>query len=99
MKTNCIKCGKQLDNWDVAYPEGASQVHPLGGTVFRSYGNYGSTVFDPLDASYLDICVCDSCLSTTTHVYAGVNESYKQEQAEARQDLEEFAYNTLEEAN
>lgn len=62
MKTNCIVCNTEVENLDIAYPDNAVQVHPIGGTVFRTYGHYGSTVFDPMDGSYLEIVVCDSCL-------------------------------------
>lgn len=80
MKTNCIVCQSEVDNWDIAYPKDATQVHPIGGTVFRTYGHYGSTVFDPMDASYLEIVVCDECLnSRLAHTYAGVNAEYRAE--------------------
>jgi len=62
MKTNCIICKCEVDNWDEAYPENETQVHPLGGTAFRTHGHYGSTVFDPMDASYLAVVFCDPCL-------------------------------------
>jgi hypothetical protein len=32
-------------------------------TCWRSRGNYGSTVFDPIDGNvYLEAIICDSCL-------------------------------------
>lgn len=34
----------------------------MGGTAFRIYGHYGSTVFDPMDGSSLEIVICDECL-------------------------------------
>jgi len=80
MKTNCIVCGTEVDNWDEAYSETPNTVHPIGGTKFRTYGHYGSTVFDPMDASYLEIVVCDSCLRDRLHrTYKGVNEEYRSE--------------------
>ena len=76
MKINCIMCSVGLENWDV-YPT-KTVVHPIGGTVFRAYGNYGSTVFDPIDASYLDIVICDGCLTDRMdRAYKGVNEEYR----------------------
>jgi hypothetical protein len=56
MNINCIVCDVELENWGV-YPD-KTVVHPIGGTVFRTYGHYGSTVFDPMDASYLEVLVC-----------------------------------------
>src|SRR5690606_10525551 len=37
---------------------------PYAGTIFISYGHYGSTVYDPLPTgdSYLEIFICDICL-------------------------------------
>lgn len=35
---------------------------PYGGTVFTTQGHYGSTMFDPMDGSYLEITICDKCL-------------------------------------
>lgn len=74
MKHNCIVCAAEVDNWDAVYPD-KDAVHPIGGTVFRTYGHYGSSVFDPMDASYLEIVVCDECLNgRLAHTYEGVNE-------------------------
>lgn len=36
---------------------------PSGAVVFSSYGNYGSTVFDPMTNSiHIEIFICDGCL-------------------------------------
>jgi hypothetical protein len=37
-------------------------MHPNDGVVFHARGNYGSTVFDPLDGTYLEVLICDDCL-------------------------------------
>lgn len=58
MKTiPCIVCDKDLENWEYT-----NSFHPLDGLHFKSYGHYGSAVFDPMDGSSLDIAVCDECL-------------------------------------
>lgn len=57
-KCACIKCGKELAN--------VAQVgmQPMGGTMFRTYGHYGSTIFDPVvGGHYLEIVICDECLA------------------------------------
>ena len=54
----CIVCNKRLRNCD---PEWLHN-QPVDGTTCRTYGNYGSTVFDPLDHSFLTFSVCDECL-------------------------------------
>jgi len=53
----CIACGKVLRN---VTDDSVNQ--PYEGTAFTSAGHYGSTVFDPMDGSYLEIIVCDECL-------------------------------------
>jgi hypothetical protein len=55
----CLCCGKPLNS---AIP-GLNDL-PLKATVFVSHGNYGSTVFDPFDGSFLQVNVCDDCLRT-----------------------------------
>lgn len=56
-EVECIKCGKTSRNFS------EDGIHPIDSAlVFRSYGNFGSTVFDPLDGSYIDIVVCDTCM-------------------------------------
>lgn len=91
MKTNCIICSTEVENWDEAYPADNPQVHPINGTVFRTYGQYGSTVFDPMDASYLEIVVCDSCLKDRLDLtYAGVNAEYRAELDANRSEMDEI---------
>jgi hypothetical protein len=91
MKTNCIVCNTEVDNWDIAYTENKMQVHPVGGTVFRTYGHYGSTVFDPMDASYLEVVVCDECLrSRMERTYGGVNEAYRKELDDRRAEMDKL---------
>lgn len=55
----CIVCGAVPEP---AVPADIEQNQPYAATVFRAYGQYGSTVFDPMDRSFLEINVCDSCL-------------------------------------
>jgi len=54
----CICCGKELES---AMGDGANN-QPYAGTVFHSYGHYGSTIFDPMDGSFIELNVCDDCL-------------------------------------
>lgn len=88
-ETNCIICEVAVENWVDAYPDNSSVVHPLDGTVFRTYGNYGSTVFDPMDASYLEIVLCNSCLKDRLqYTYEGINEEYKKELEDKQKYIE-----------
>lgn len=61
---DCIVCGKSLDNLDYEMRNGKRvEVHPMGGLHFRTYGHYGSTIFDPMGTGeYLDIAICDLCV-------------------------------------
>lgn len=53
----CIVCGKQLRNImnDV-------ENQPYDAASFMTYGHYGSTVFDPMDGTFLQINICDEDL-------------------------------------
>lgn len=53
----CFCCNKKLTP---ALSEEENQ--PYNGTKFFSYGHYGSTYFDPMDGSCLEINICDQCL-------------------------------------
>lgn len=55
---NCIVCQRPMSN---IAEDGTLQ--PSGGTAFQTPGHYGSTVFDPMDGSMLEIAVCDDCLT------------------------------------
>lgn len=54
----CVICGKELQNVMV---EAENQPHE--GTAFTSYGHYGSTAFDPMNGSMIEINICDECLT------------------------------------
>jgi hypothetical protein len=51
----CIVCDRELTNID-----GPNQ--PSNGIAFSTPGHYGTTVFDPMDGSRLEINVCDPCM-------------------------------------
>lgn len=53
----CFKCGKVLERVFKDFED-----QPWGATCFYSHGQYGSTVFDPMDDSYLGIYICDECM-------------------------------------
>jgi hypothetical protein len=63
-KIACIGCSKELDNMQYEMRDGKQvEVHPMGGLHFRSYGHYGSTIFDPIGTGeYLDVAICDLCI-------------------------------------
>lgn len=55
---HCIRCSKKMHNY-----AGSSSWQPNDGLAFTTLGHYGSTYFDPMDGSTLEVCVCDRCLS------------------------------------
>lgn len=52
----CIVCRRELTGCSVPN-------QPLDGLAFSSCGHYGTTAFDPMDGSALEINVCDPCLT------------------------------------
>jgi hypothetical protein len=59
----CFCCDADLVNWEYASRSGKLvNVHPMSGLHFQTYGHYGSTIFDPMDGTSLDIAICDECV-------------------------------------
>ena len=54
----CIVCKRPLNE----IPSGDSN-HADDANSFRSRGQYGSTVYDPMDETYLEVNICDQCLT------------------------------------
>jgi hypothetical protein len=53
----CFVCGEHLTE------VGEEDInHPSGGLVLNSFGHYGTTVFDPMDGSWLELNICDECI-------------------------------------
>lgn len=57
-KLHCVRCGVEMSN----FMDGAKGYQPNDGLAFKTHGHYGSTYFDPMDSSYLEIAVCDKCI-------------------------------------
>lgn len=77
MKTNtkipCIVCSKELDNMEYDMKDKKVEVHPMGGLHFRTYGHYGSVIFDPMGTGeYLDIAICDLCIMKNLDAVKGM---------------------------
>lgn len=56
-KLHCICCGREMLN--IMEDRGHQ---PCDGLSFHTYGHYGSTFFDPMDGSAIQIAICDECL-------------------------------------
>lgn len=54
----CLVCGKPLKS---VLPN-PDMNQPSDATSFTARGQYGSTAFDPMDGTLLQINVCDLCL-------------------------------------
>lgn len=55
---HCIACPATMQN-----VMGEKGHQPIDGLSFHTHGHYGSAVFDPMDGSYIQIAVCDACLT------------------------------------
>lgn len=53
----CFRCDAELEN-----VMSRESIQPMGGLAFRSYGHYGTSVFDPMNDTYVEIAICDVCL-------------------------------------
>ncbi len=75
----CLICEKELesDKWGTTY----------GATIWRSEGNYGSSVYDPIGDSsqYLEAYVCDVCLVGKKHLLEEVHFQRKFEVLERKE--------------
>ena len=71
-KIPCMVCAKELDNLEYDMRDGKRvEVHPTGGLHFRTYGHYGSTVFDSMDGTCLDLAICDECIMSNLNRVRG----------------------------
>lgn len=59
----CIVCRKALDSAIPAPVPFSEDNQPSEGTAFTTEGHYGSTAFDPMDGSRLEVNICDECLT------------------------------------
>jgi len=62
-KLKCLSCNRTLESDANPNPFVVSPVY--GGVRFRTNGNYGSDVFDPMPVNcedMLEVVVCDNCL-------------------------------------
>lgn len=58
MILSCIVCDSELSESF----QGTEENQPHKATCFMTQGHYGSTFFDPMDGTWLEINVCDDCL-------------------------------------
>jgi len=57
----CIICNRELDS--IMGPSEFDEGHtPYNGTIFTTYGHYGSTIFDEMGESRLCLTICDPCI-------------------------------------
>lgn len=75
-KVTCFVCDAKLYNWVPKSSTGKSvNIQPMEGLHFNTYGHYGSTLFDPMDGSSLDIVICDVCLAKHKYKLYGTGAS------------------------
>lgn len=70
----CVMCDKELRNCGDPF----SENQPVEGTAFRSYGHYGSTAFDAMDGSWIEVNFCDPCLrAASVRLRVGMGRSWR----------------------
>ena len=69
-KIKCFCCGKELEiDWYESYRDEPDILVPVyDGLWFESAGNYGSTIYDPIDndsrrKDRIRIVICDECVT------------------------------------
>ena len=62
----CFRCDKELENVLNFH----NVIQPKDGLAFVTYGHYGSTFFDPMDGTKLEIVICDECLKNNSQNFA-----------------------------
>jgi hypothetical protein len=83
---SCVICKK--------FVETMNEFHPVGGLHFRGHGHYGTTVFDPMDGTSLDICICDECLlEHKTNIYGNGRHHLDSDEDEKYRLLEKVELN------
>ena len=55
---SCVVCDKPLQN----IMENNKGFQPMGGLAFATGGHFGTTKFDPMDGSMIELCICDECV-------------------------------------
>lgn len=69
--THCIRCEKTIPieyskenvlGDDLAFDDPEGRSNPEGAVCFHATGNFGSSLFDPLDWQKMYLYLCDTCL-------------------------------------
>lgn len=63
----CFICGCPCPSLHGDGVGGLEEIPPVEGLVFRTTGNFGTTLFDPMDHRVLQIVICDDCVKQRTH--------------------------------
>lgn len=80
---NCIICEARLEEEDVKEHRLTLWNILYDGIVFKSIGNFGSSEYDPMDSSeYLEIAICDKCLSSKGHLIKRYEETKPKKEVE-----------------
>ena len=71
----CVVCRQALQPVFPGHEADGGYVQPDNANTFSTAGTYGSTVFDPVDGSYLEVNICDPCLASA--IEAGLTRTYR----------------------
>lgn len=61
---NCFRCDVALEDAIPGTEEHPVENQPYKGTVFVATGQYGSTAWDPFNGDWLELNICDDCLTS-----------------------------------
>jgi hypothetical protein len=64
--TRCFVCACEIERDHDHDPDDLVTVgSTYNALVFRATGNFGSTLFDPIEVhEFLEICICDTCVKS-----------------------------------
>lgn len=74
----CIICEKEIKTEFDLDPNNLNTIQPAyDALVCRSYGNFGSTLFDPQDNEFLQFILCDECAAKKANLIQKLNPNKK----------------------
>lgn len=89
----CLCCKKEMPHalYIGMKVENSADIQPSGGLHCRTFGHYGSTIFDPLGTGEtLEFVICDECMETSIKaglVYRGKQIAYNDWSVELNESL------------
>lgn len=89
----CISCDKTLEKDPHGSDFTGQDVIPsiYGAVIFRGTGNYGSTVYDPMDGGhFLEVYLCDECILKKAEKIFHITSERKREEVTLVQNFNDY---------